>query len=82
LNIENIHVIRESYRKVQSLSQPSVKSAHDHWLSNLANSHWMDHQLFILKGAKRIVQLVEGGNPVLIHCSDGWDRYVTVKNYW
>lgn len=56
------------------MSQPTNKSTHDHWLSNLASSHWIDHIIFILKGAKRIVELVESGNPVLIHCSDGWDR--------
>lgn len=38
------------------------------------NSRWMEYVSMILKGASDIAGYLEAGDPVLVHCSDGWDR--------
>ena len=35
---------------------------------------WFSMLLVILRGAYRVVGMVRSGRPVLVHCSDGWDR--------
>jgi len=72
LNIPNIHVMRDSLSRVYQLCQSSVDE--ERWLTKLDNSHWLDHIKCILQGSVRVVQLLEGGKSVLLHCSDGWDR--------
>ena len=37
-------------------------------------SRWLKHVTMVLRGAVRIAQLLDAGEPVLVHCSDGWDR--------
>ncbi|XP_075054862.1 phosphatidylinositol-3,5-bisphosphate 3-phosphatase MTMR2 [Mixophyes fleayi] len=73
LDIHNIHVMRESLRKLKEISYPLIQESH--WLSNLESTHWLEHIKFILAGALRIVDKVESGKTsVVVHCSDGWDR--------
>ncbi|XP_024121938.1 myotubularin-related protein 2 [Oryzias melastigma] len=73
LDIHNIHVMRESLRKVKEAIYPSIDDAH--WLSNLESTHWLEHIKLILAGALRIADKVESGKTsVVVHCSDGWDR--------
>lgn len=38
------------------------------------NSRWLEHLGAILKGASDIAAYLVAGDPVLVHCSDGWDR--------
>ncbi|CAF0884676.1 unnamed protein product, partial [Didymodactylos carnosus] len=73
-NIQNIHVMRESLRKLQASLRTA---AHDDktWFSDLENSNWLFHIKAILTGAIRLVSLVHNEKrSVLVHCSDGWDR--------
>ncbi|XP_022689701.1 myotubularin-related protein 2-like isoform X2 [Varroa jacobsoni] len=73
LDIHNIHVMRESLRKLSEVCFPNIED--NHWLSNVENTHWLDHICCILSGAIKIVHKVEGSrSSVLVHCSDGWDR--------
>ncbi|KAE8627705.1 hypothetical protein XENTR_v10007111 [Xenopus tropicalis] len=73
LDIHNIHVMRESQRKLKEISYPSIQEAN--WLSNLESTHWLEHIKLILAGALRIADKVESGKTsVVVHCSDGWDR--------
>lgn len=41
LDIHNIHVMRESLRKLREVVYPSIEEAH--WLSNLESTHWLEH---------------------------------------
>lgn len=41
LDIHNIHVMRESLRKVKEAIYPNIDDAH--WLSNLESTHWLEH---------------------------------------
>jgi len=73
LDIHNIHVMRESLRKVKEMCFPSIDDSH--WLSNLEATHWLSHVKQILSGAVKIVDKVETHKTsVVVHCSDGWDR--------
>ncbi|XP_075448576.1 phosphatidylinositol-3,5-bisphosphate 3-phosphatase MTMR2 isoform X2 [Ascaphus truei] len=73
LDIHNIHVMRESLRKLKEIVYPSIQESN--WLSNLESTHWLEHIKLILAGALRIADKVESGKTsVVVHCSDGWDR--------
>ncbi|GFO25659.1 myotubularin [Plakobranchus ocellatus] len=79
LDIHNIHVMRESLRKLKDVCFPTIDDAH--WLSNIESTHWLNHIKIILAGAVRIADKVEMADKVetnktsvLVYCSDGWDR--------
>ena len=45
------------------------------WLSNVDDTHWLDHLHLILSGALKVADKVETHKTsVIVHCSDGWDR--------
>lgn len=73
LDIHNIHVMRESLRKLKELCFPHADESR--WLSGLEATLWLKHIKCMLAGAVRIVDKVENNRcSVLVHCSDGWDR--------
>ncbi|XP_075151352.1 phosphatidylinositol-3-phosphate phosphatase [Haematobia irritans] len=73
LDIHNIHVMRESLRKVKEVCYPTIDDSK--WLSSIDNSLWLKHIKCILYGANRIVDKIETmSTSVVVHCSDGWDR--------
>eukprot|EP00045_Choanoeca_perplexa_P014305 m.167499 g.167499 ORF g.167499 m.167499 type:complete len:578 (-) comp16639_c0_seq2:1416-3149(-) len=72
LNIHNIHVMRDSLKKMRELVWPKPDEAH--WYQRLEATNWLKHSKTILSAAIAIVDKVTRGNSVLIHCSDGWDR--------
>lgn len=73
LDIHNIHVMRESLRKLKELCFPLIDESK--WLSGVESTYWLKHIRCILAGACRIADKVENHKTsVLVHCSDGWDR--------
>ncbi|XP_018008374.1 myotubularin-related protein 2 isoform X2 [Hyalella azteca] len=73
LDIANIHVMRESLRKLQEVCYPNIDNSH--WLSNLESTRWLEHVRCVLSGAARITDKIENHKTsVIVHCSDGWDR--------
>ncbi|XP_028829297.1 myotubularin [Denticeps clupeoides] len=72
LDIHNIHVMRESLRKLKDIVYPNVEEAH--WLSSLESTHWLEHIKLVLSGAIQVADKVSSGSSVVVHCSDGWDR--------
>ncbi|XP_056156352.1 myotubularin [Lampris incognitus] len=72
LDIHNIHVMRESLKKLKDIVYPNVEESH--WLSSLESTHWLEHIKLVLSGAIQIADKVAGGTSVVVHCSDGWDR--------
>ncbi|XP_036031229.1 myotubularin isoform X2 [Onychomys torridus] len=73
LDIHNIHVMRESLKKVKDIVYPNVEESH--WLSSLEATHWLEHIKLVLTGAIQVADKVSSGkSSVLVHCSDGWDR--------
>ena len=72
LDIHNIHVMRESLRKVKVVCFPTIDDKK--FLSNIDNTEWLHHLKCILNGANRIVEKIFNRSSVIVHCSDGWDR--------
>lgn len=72
MNIANIHAMRESIDKLQTVCE-SVQD--NKWLSLLESTQWLSHIRSVLKGATLVAHyLTEKNTSVLVHCSDGWDR--------
>uniref|UniRef100_A0A8C3KH79 phosphatidylinositol-3,5-bisphosphate 3-phosphatase n=1 Tax=Calidris pygmaea TaxID=425635 RepID=A0A8C3KH79_9CHAR len=46
LDIHNIHVMRESLRKLKEIVYPNIEETH--WLSNLESTHWLEHIKYFL----------------------------------
>lgn len=45
------------------------------WLSALESTKWLQHLSLLLKAALLVVNAADRDHrPVLVHCSDGWDR--------
>ncbi|XP_069468852.1 myotubularin isoform X1 [Ambystoma mexicanum] len=73
LDIHNIHVMRESLKKLKDIVYPHVEESH--WLSSLESTHWLEHIKLVLTGAIQVADKVSSGkSSVMVHCSDGWDR--------
>ncbi|RXN21577.1 myotubularin-related 1-like isoform X4 [Labeo rohita] len=73
LEIPNIHVMRESLRKLKEVVYPSIDE--HHWHSAIDATHWLEYIRLLLAGAVRIADKVESSkSSVVVHCSDGWDR--------
>ncbi|KAL2156342.1 hypothetical protein VTH82DRAFT_1087 [Thermothelomyces myriococcoides] len=75
LNIDNIHVMRDSLEKVVNAIKDADISPLPPNRDLLAKSKWLKHISGILDGAAIIARQVGiQHSHVLIHCSDGWDR--------
>lgn len=68
LDIHNIHVMRESLRKLKDVVYPNIEDSH--WLSNLESTHWLEH----IKVSERLgviyrisSQLKENNNQSVAH---------------
>eukprot|EP00040_Diaphanoeca_grandis_P035787 m.225832 g.225832 ORF g.225832 m.225832 type:complete len:854 (-) comp33470_c6_seq1:116-2677(-) len=72
MNIGNIHVMRDSLKKLKDLCEApeTVK----YWHTQVEASGWLRHVQAVLVAAVRTVNYVQNGTSVLVHCSDGWDR--------
>eukprot|EP01105_Mastigella_eilhardi_P018716 TRINITY_DN4358_c0_g1_i1.p1 TRINITY_DN4358_c0_g1~~TRINITY_DN4358_c0_g1_i1.p1 ORF type:complete len:715 (+),score=197.66 TRINITY_DN4358_c0_g1_i1:242-2146(+) len=71
LGIENIHKMREAETKLRAVC---LNEPYDAIAKKLSSTKWLLHIGMIIAGAAEIVQLLEYGKSVVIHCSDGWDR--------
>jgi hypothetical protein len=65
LGIGNIHVMRNSQKKIQTaLSNGS-------WEESLKQAKWLHHVRLVLSASCRVAANVATGQSVLVHCSDG-----------
>ncbi|KAL4223513.1 Myotubularin-related protein 4 [Mactra antiquata] len=73
MNLPNIHAVRKSFLALRHHCSTGVDQAS--WLSGLENTKWLHNLAGLLKVATLVVTVNEKeGRPVLVHCSDGWDR--------
>ncbi|KAI6179486.1 Phosphatidylinositol-3,5-bisphosphate 3-phosphatase [Aphelenchoides besseyi] len=73
IGIDNIHVIRDSLKRVKNACYPRIDMGN--WSKIIDSTNWLNHIQTIMSGAKRaLVAMVENKQSVFIHCSDGWDR--------
>lgn len=74
MGLANIHTIRKSFNAVHALCSSSSPDQST-WLSNLEASKWLQNLSMLLKSAIKVVTAVDQeARPVVVHCSDGWDR--------
>ncbi|KAJ9581268.1 hypothetical protein L9F63_023540 [Diploptera punctata] len=73
MNLANIHSIRKSFHAVRQLCASTADQTN--WFSLLEGTRWLQHMSGLLRAAITVVSAVEDEcRPVLVHCSDGWDR--------
>uniref|UniRef100_A0AAQ6A467 phosphatidylinositol-3,5-bisphosphate 3-phosphatase n=1 Tax=Amphiprion ocellaris TaxID=80972 RepID=A0AAQ6A467_AMPOC len=73
MGMANIHAIRNSFHAVRTVCSQIPDPGN--WLSALESTRWLQHLSVMLKAATLVCSAVEReGRPVLVHCSDGWDR--------
>lgn len=72
-DIENIHVVRSSLSKLRE-GYSNLSSAIGESSDALSSSKWLNHVSSVLKGSVTVAESLMIGHPVLVHCSDGWDR--------
>ncbi|GME91047.1 unnamed protein product [[Candida] boidinii] len=81
LNIDNIHVIRDSLNKVREVLKNGDISTNLYNKELLYKSNWLKHISTILTGVDILVKsMVLNNNHLLIHCSDGWDRTTQISS--
>lgn len=84
-NIDNIHVMRDSLNKLNSVlgdldrfpisSSGSMENYFPLLQQSLTKTQWLHRLSLILQSVDRIAKSIHLNNTnVLIHCSDGWDR--------
>jgi len=69
LGIQNIHAMRQSLQSLSKLCRAPGNSEH-----HLESCDWAHHISLLLQTGMQIARVLEIGHPVLVHCSDGWDR--------
>ncbi|XP_006007536.1 myotubularin-related protein 3 isoform X3 [Latimeria chalumnae] len=73
MGMANIHSIRKSFQSLRFLCTQMPDPGN--WLSALEGTKWLQHLSILLKSALLVVHAVDRDlRPVLVHCSDGWDR--------
>lgn len=85
MDIENIHVMRGSLNRLKT-GLLNGMCGHNGWdpkevaddnrmdTEVMSQSSWKVHLSLLLKGASSIAESLMLSHPVLVHCSDGWDR--------
>lgn len=69
--VANIHVMRDSYVALRTICSTPNNS---NFLQAMHDSKWLHHISSIIRASSRIANHLHSGDPVLLHCSDGWDR--------
>jgi len=73
MNMPNIHSIRKSFVALRVLCHSSPDQTS--WFQGLDGTKWLHHISGLLKAAVRCATALQTeGRPVIVHCSDGWDR--------
>lgn len=73
MSLANIHTIRKSFHAVRALCSSTADQSC--WMSTLESSKWLHHLSGLLKASLVVANAVDlERRPVLVHCSDGWDR--------
>ena len=73
-DVANIHAMRKSF----DACAEACRRSDDDFLVDVHASRWPHHLGAVLRGAAVVARHLEAGDPVLVHCSDGWDRTAQV----
>lgn len=79
MNLANIHAVRKSFLLLRALCLTAASNLsstdQSNWFTQLDSTRWLHHLSNLLRASwYTAVNLEDHGRPVLVHCSDGWDR--------
>ena len=75
MNLANIHSIRKSFHALRALLNSPPEQTGGSWFQSLDSTKWLSHLSALLKASVRCAKALDvEGRPVIVHCSDGWDR--------
>ena len=75
MNLANIHTIRKSFQALRVLLNAPSDQSGGSWFQSLDSTKWLSHLSSLLKASVRCAKALDDeGRPVIVHCSDGWDR--------
>jgi hypothetical protein len=78
-NIANIHTMRDSLAKLRNLVL-KTDTQDKQWPTQLASTGWLQHVSAVISASSRTAYYVRcRKTPVVVHCSDGWDRTAQVR---
>ncbi|CAG2160734.1 unnamed protein product [Oppiella nova] len=73
MSLANIHSIRKSFHSLRYICESPADQFN--WLTLLDNTKWLHNISVLMKSAIIVVNAIDvEERPVLVHCSDGWDR--------
>ncbi|CAO1435071.1 unnamed protein product [Diamesa serratosioi] len=73
MSLGNIHAIRKSFHSLRQLCASPPDNVN--WFSLLERTMWLQHISALISASVTVCIAIEHNRrPVLIHCSDGWDR--------
>ncbi len=73
-NIENIHIVRTSYRALIKYLLNEGASANNFY-TGIEQTGWLNHIRSLISATLKLTSMVGiRGLGTIIHCSDGWDR--------
>ncbi|CAH8544744.1 unnamed protein product [Schistosoma margrebowiei] len=71
MDLPNLHTVRSNFESLTNLFAGKCPN----WFSSLEKSSWLNNIGQLLKTATEIaIALEENSRPVMVHCTDGWDR--------
>ncbi|CAI2347968.1 unnamed protein product [Caenorhabditis sp. 36 PRJEB53466] len=76
LGLPNIHSVRSSFANIRSMLHNL--GPNENLLQNLQGTGWLNNVSNLLASAASCADYLSKGHPVLVHCSDGWDRTTQV----
>ncbi len=76
LDIHNIHVMRESLRKLKDFCFPRIDDAH--WLSNIESTHWLEHIKVWTTWKLRSYWLLQSDT---LFAQDPWNEMLSVFHF-
>ncbi|CAF4886516.1 unnamed protein product [Pieris macdunnoughi] len=71
MSLPNIHHVRKSFQQMRDLIADNDQP---NWHSALERTLWLQYLSGLLRAACTVARAAADGQPVLVHCSDGWDR--------
>ncbi|GAV05539.1 hypothetical protein RvY_15657 [Ramazzottius varieornatus] len=73
MSMANIHTVRKSFYQLRQLCTSPADRVD--FMSTLDKSLWLHHVSAIIRTTCHVTNALDvEGRPVLVHCSDGWDR--------
>lgn len=78
-NIDNIHTMRESHKSLINLIlSPTSTNFDANYSKQIEDTQWLSHVRLVIKASHDGASFLRKGQPVLVHCSHGWDRTAQV----